>query len=314
MMRRSRFRAIGTTIELVVTDAATERDALQVLRTRLAELDLAASRFRPDSELSAVNRAAKRATTRTRVGATLGRALHAARRTHDLTGGLVTPTVGGALVAAGYDADLDVVRRRGDAANGPSTDAPMPGELHSAQWSFDSVRRELTLPAGVQLDLGASAKAWAADDIAAELAATMDGGFLVNLGGDIAISGRLPAGGWSIGVADPRGAVLQRVSGTGQSFATSSTRLRTWRQGDVLRHHIIDPRTGSSADTVWSQVTCAAVDTVEANAASTASIILSTDAPEWLEDAGIAARLDALDGTVWCTSTWVDPAAGRRTA
>ena len=304
-MQRNAFRAIGTTVELVVTDPRVERDALQLLRIRLAELDAAASRFRPDSELSAVNAAARRRTQRTQVGATLAGALTAAWRTSALTGGLVTPTVGRALIAAGYDADLDVVRARG---SGPSpVTVPRPDEPGSADWTFDPLHRELTVDAGVQLDLGASAKAWAADSIAAELATTMDGGFLVNLGGDVATSGSLPDTGWSIGVADHHGAVLQRVRGAGQAFATSSTRLRTWQQGDVLRHHIIDPRTGSPADTIWSQVTCAAVDTVEANAASTASIILGADAPGWLASAGVAARLDAIDGSLRWTPGWADP-------
>lgn len=313
-MQRSSFRAIGTMIELVVTDPAVEREALQLLRARLVELDAAASRFRPDSELSAVNSAARHRAYRTQVGTTLAAALEAARRTSALTDGLVTPTVGRALITAGYDADLDVVRARASRATSSLVAVPPRDGSLSAGWTFDPVRRELTVDAGVQLDLGASAKAWAADSIAAELAARMDGGFLVNLGGDVATSGALPSTGWSIGVADHHGAVLQRVCGAGQAFATSSTRLRTWQQGDVPRHHIIDPRTGSPADTIWSQVTCAAANAVEANAASTASIILSEDAPGWLEAAGVAARLDALDGRVLRTAGWADPTGERQPA
>ena len=52
--------------------------------------------------------------------------------------------------------------------------------------------RSLTLPAGVQLDLGATAKAWAADRSAARIAARAGSGVLVSLGGDIAVAGRRP--------------------------------------------------------------------------------------------------------------------------
>ena len=89
--------------------------------------------------------------------------------------------------------------------------------------------------------------------------------------------------GWSIGIEDAAGAVRQVVMSTGQAIATSSTQLRVWDTDDGPRHHIVDPRTGRMAPVVWSQVSCAAASCLEANAASTAAIVLGADAPAWLD-------------------------------
>jgi thiamine biosynthesis lipoprotein len=177
---------------------------------------------------------------------------------------------------------------------------------------YDAGTRLVTVPQASLLDLGATAKAFAADLIAARLAERLPGGFLVNLGGDIAVSGELPDGGWEIGVQDHHGATRQVVVSTGQAVATSSTQVRRWTCGSEQRHHIIDPRTGRSAAPVWAQVSCAGASAVEANAASTAAVILGADAPAWLEERGIPARLDGVTGNVVVTPGW--PAVEGRAA
>jgi len=298
----TRFHAIGTTHRIHVTEPATLIDATAIAREELAQLDLAASRFRPDSEVSRL--AARAAYGPAWVFASptlvhyLGEALRAAR----LTDGLVDPTVGAAVAASGYDADLLLVQRRPAVAH-PRHVESVPGWRRI---DLDPASRRVTVPMGCVIDLGASAKAAAADRIAASLAARFPGGFLVNLGGDIATAGDLPAGGWRIGIEAASGSLLQVVTGAGQAFATSSTQKRTWATGvsDERRHHIVDPRTGRTAASPWAQVTCAAASTLEANAASTAAIILGPEAPDWLRRNGIPARLDSLDGTVMTTPGW----------
>lgn len=318
--RSASFAAIGTANRVLTTRPETLGPALAIAREHLAELDAAVSRFRPDSEVSSLARRAQNGPAWAYVSATfahyLDRGLHAAR----LTGGLVDATIGAALVQAGYDVDLDVVRAR---RARPTRSADLvihappalrpdlpdhPGSIPG--WraiQFDPLSRRVVAPQGTLIDLGASAKAAAADRIADLLAAALPGGFLVNLGGDIASSGELPVGGWDIGVESADGRILQVVSGTGQAFATSSTQKRTWATADAAqpdRHHILDPRTGRSAQTRWAQVTCAAVSALEANAASTAAIILDGEAPAWLAKNGIPARLDTLDGAVVTTPGW----------
>lgn len=308
------FDAIGTTIHVVCTDAGELPRATALVRDRLAELDCAASRFRDDSELAMINsRSAELARTDPAahlvvpVGTTLGLCLRAAVHTANLTAGLVSATVGAALTACGYDDDLAVVRARGDTA--PT--GAYPGIPMRQEPSFDESRGQLSILAGTLLDLGASAKAWAADSIAAELAATGGGGYLVDLGGDIAVSGTPPPGGWAIGVRDWNGVVAQAVCSTGQAFATSSTRLRTWVQHGIARHHIIDPRTGRPAYSRWAQVTCTGPDAVRANAASTAAVILDDRAPQWLTARHVPARLVTHAGEVVTTCGWPEDPAPR---
>ena len=165
------------------------------------------------------------------------------------------------------------------------------------------------MPHRVEIDLGSSAKAWAADWIAASLGSAgvlpAGTGVLVNLGGDLALAGRPPTGGWRISVddgspVDERPIVTVRDGG----LATSSTQLRTWQQGGRRRHHIIDPRTGDTAPDVWHTVTVAARTCELANAASTAAIVLGEEAPVWLAARGVHARLRAKHGSVHRVAGW----------
>ncbi|MEW1952094.1 FAD:protein FMN transferase [Terrabacter sp. NPDC080008] len=297
------FHAIGTTNSILATRADALPEAVGIAQRHLREVDRAVSRFRPDSEVSLLARRAHRAPAEAFVSPTFAAYLEAALRVARLTGGLVDPTVGSALVATGYDDDLDVVRAR-----------PVFHQVHVAgvpRWHSVHLNvsgRRVSVPPGTLLDLGASAKAYAADTIAGLLAASLPGGFVVNLGGDLAVSDDLPAQSWSIGIEDAAGAVRQVVTSTGQAVATSSTQRRVWRSDDGPRHHIVDPRTSRTARAVWAQVSCAAATCLEANAASTAAVVLGADAPAWLTQHGVPARLDGLDGQVVTTPGW--PAVG----
>ncbi|GAA4725075.1 FAD:protein FMN transferase [Pedococcus ginsenosidimutans] len=323
------FEAIGTHHHLIVTRPETLGAAISVARDHLAELDAAVSRFRPDSEVSALARQHAGRDATALVSPVFAASLAAALRSARLTDGLVDPTVGGAVIASGYDDDLAVVRARTAGPDGRTTDgrttdgrttdsrteehAPVVPGWRSVD--LDESLRRVRVPAGTVLDLGASAKAWAADAIAARLAASLDGGFLVNLGGDLAVSGELPADGWQVAVEGTAGEVRQVVASHGQAFATSSTGRRTWTHRGGTRHHIVDPRTGRTAPVVWEQVTCAAATAVEANAASTAAVVLGLEAPAWLAARGIPARLDpAGGGAVVTTPGWPRPGASGRSA
>ncbi|MGC4933599.1 FAD:protein FMN transferase [Gordonia sp. DT30] len=306
------FPAIGTSVTVVATVADALAEATALTRRRLTELDRAASRFRADSELAQINSISAalahtdpHAHLSVAVGRVLAACLSAAVHTERLTDGLVCASLGADLAACGYDDDLAVVRARpaADTENRSPVAAgpPVPHRL-----TFDEQRRRLTITAGVALDLGASAKAWAADTIAAELARHGKGGFLVNLGGDIAVAGDVPMGGWAIGVRGPDDIDVGAVRGTGQAFATSSTLLRTWHHHGSRQHHIIDPRTGGPAATRWAQITCAAPTAVQANAASTAAIIHDAGAPQWLCEREIPACLISTDRRIITTPGWPD--------
>lgn len=299
------WQALGTTNAVTVTAPQAIVPAASIATEWIARLDRAASRFRPDSELSRLNAAARTGTVTAQVSQTLAICIKAALEAARLTGGLVDPTLGDAIAAAGYDDDLAVVQSR------PPRAAPAMRTPSRVAWrdiTFRRSDRTLVLPRGAQLDLGAIAKAAAADALAEHLAAQLPGGVLVNLGGDIAVGGACPADGWPIGVEDHRGTLLQVVTSAGQSFATSSTAKRVWTTAAGRRvHHIIDPRTGAPSRAVWAQVTCAGVSAVQANAAATAAIVLADAAPAWLAERAIPARLDGPDGRTVATAGWPSP-------
>ena len=296
------FEAIGTTNTILATDPGVLCEAVTIARRHLTELDRAVSRFRPDSEVSLLAVRARRAPAEAFVSPTFAAYLGAALRVARLTGGLVDPTVGSALVAGGYDDDLDVVRARTDFHQTRIGSVPHWHTVH-----LNPSARRVTVPAGTLIDLGATAKAHAADTIAHLLAELLPGGFVVNLGGDVAVSGSCPPQGWSIGIEDAAGTTRQVVTSTGQAIATSSTQKRVWKVDGAVHHHIVDPRTAHTAPAVWAQVSCAAATCLEANAASTAAVVLGDDAPAWLEANGIPARLDGADGHVVTTTGWPDP-------
>jgi thiamine biosynthesis lipoprotein len=297
----SSWHALGTTVGLVVRDAGAHDAARRAVEDELAAIDAACSRFRDDSELTAVNAANGRAV---RVSPVLMDALTVALRAAALTAGRVDPTVGRALELAGYDRDFARVH---DSRVRRIRAAPVAG------WrvvELDRVAGTVCVPAGVHLDLGATAKALAADR-AAERAMTAAGdalGVLVNLGGDIATAGAAPLGGWAVRVADSHGAgpdapgqELRIASG---GLSTSSTTVRRWRRRGGAAHHIVDPGTGAPALEHWRTVSVAALTCVDANIASTAAIVLGPSAPAWLTDAGLPARLVRVSGEVETTAGW----------
>jgi thiamine biosynthesis lipoprotein len=294
------FPALGTTATLVVTgaDMARARDELNDV---LRDVDQGCSRFRADSDLSRVNAHAGRPV---HVGSTLVDALELALRAARLTDGDVDPSIGRAVRLLGYDRDFSAV-----AADG----APLTCVVqHVPGWQHLEVDRDLRtvqLPEGVELDLGATAKAYAADRAAAAIAARCGGGVLVSLGGDVSVAGTPPDGGWPVRVTDRLGADVpgETVAVTSGGLATSGTTARRWQRGGEELHHIVDPRSGRPAATWWRTVSVVAATCVDANTASTAAVVRGDAAPAWLAALGLAARLVRTDGDVLRLGGWAPP-------
>ncbi|HUY46658.1 MAG TPA: FAD:protein FMN transferase [Streptosporangiaceae bacterium] len=299
------WTALGTQVWLLVTDPGRLAEGRRLLEADLAAVDAACSRFRPDSELMKLD-APRSQPGPVQVSALLAEAIAVALRAARLTDGDVDPTVGDAMSAIGYDRDFALVP-----AAGPPVKLSVRAVPGWRQVEFDEQSRSLTLPDGVHLDLGATAKAWAADRSAARLAGALGCGVLVGLGGDISVAGEPPAGGWRIRVQDvtgrpedpPRGpSAVVAIHGGG--LATSSTTARRWRRGGDVLHHILDPRTGLPAPVYWRTVSVAAATCVDANTASTAAIIRGREAPDWLSNLGLPARLVDAAGNVRTVSGW----------
>jgi thiamine biosynthesis lipoprotein len=302
-------------IQLVVTSPRLLPAARELLEADLLALDLACSRFRADSELVAVSNVARSAAAPVTITVSplLAKAVAVSIRAAQLTDGDVDPTVGGALAELGYDRDFAEVARDGAPAGSPGVGVRVIPGWRSVRVDVDKQR--LMVPAGVQLDLGATVKGWAADRAAGRIADALDCGVLVSLGGDTAVAGEPPEGGWRIRVQDrtalpgePPDGPSQVVTIKDGGLATSSTAARRWRRGGDVLHHILDPRTGRPAAPVWRTVSVAAASCADANTAATATIIRGRQALPWLAGLRLPARLVGQDGTVHTVNAW--PADG----
>lgn len=294
------FPALGTTAELLVTEPRALPAAEVILRAELAAVDRTCSRFRADSELTRINLGAGTPTT---VSEGFAEALYAALRAARLTDGAVDPTVGRAMCALGYDRTFVSLR--------PDDVRPLPAPRPAPGWrriAYDPHTRRLRLPPSVHLDLGATAKALAADRAGRDAAAVTGCGVLVSLGGDLATAGPAPEGGWRVALADDHARPATdhgpAVALSGGALATSGIRVRTWRRAGRTLHHIVDPSTGEPASPVWRTATVTAATCVDANTASTAAIVLGERAVDWLRSANLPARLVGLDGRVVRLGGW----------
>ncbi|MGH7687319.1 MAG: FAD:protein FMN transferase [Candidatus Dormibacteria bacterium] len=294
--------ALGTRVQVAVTDAHRLDEALALVTEWLGGLDLAASRFRGDSEITQVNGTSGEVVA---LSPLLARLIAAALEVAAMTDGIVDPTVGSAMEAIGYDRDFARVVGGTDRAVAPGVPAPGWQTVH-----LDRAAQTVRLEPGMLLDLGSSSKAFAADETAALASAATGAGVLVNLGGDIAVAGAAPAGGWPVRVTDDHAAAAdapgQTVAITAGGLATSSTTVRAWSAGGSPVHHIVDPRTGAPAPVVWRTASATGSTCLEANAATTAAIVLGELAAAWIRERGIPARLVGRDDSVLHLNGWPD--------
>jgi FAD:protein FMN transferase len=294
------FRALGTTVVVLADRPDAIDEAARVAGAEIDAVDRACSRFRPDSELSRLLDAPG---TTLEVSDLLAEALTVAFDAARATDGLVDPTIAGSLKRWGYDRDFSAI---------PPGLPPLDVALRAVPgWRtvrFDAADRRVTVPEDVEIDLGATGKGLAADRAAAAAADAAGCGVLVSIGGDISVAGSPPDGGWDIRIADDHasgahadGPVVSIDSG---GLATSSTTVRRWTRGGVVAHHIIDPRSGRPADEWWRTASVVAASCAQANAASTAAIVLGPSAEPWLAERGLPARLVHLDGTAVTVASW----------
>src|SRR5438132_8342812 len=298
MVALATSRALGTGVRVGVTSDAALEAADRIVTRWLVGIDDACSRFRDDSDLARINRGAGAAVG---VSPLCRDAVRAALLVAEATDGLVDPTVGAAMERIGYDRDFPAIVEAGKRPRGSA----VPGWQHV---EVDDESGTVRVPSGVHLDLGASAKALAADRAATDAAAATGVGVLVSLGGDIAVAGTPPEGGWRIRVTDDHDAPLdapgQTVSISSGGLATSSTTVRRWRRGGAEMHHIVDPRTGLPAATHLRTVSVAAASCIDANAATTAAVILGEAAAAWLSERDLPARIVDAAGRIDHVGGW----------
>jgi thiamine biosynthesis lipoprotein len=209
------------------------------------------------------------------------------------------------LIALGYDRDFDALPV-------PAVSRPVASIPGWRTVRVDPVGGTVRTARGVILDLGATAKALAADRAAAVARESIGGGVLVSFGGDLAIAGDAPDEGWRVRVTDDHRAGVeapgQWISLRSGGLATSSVVVRRWRTASGTAHHLVDPATGGSVQSVWRTVSVAAASCLDANIASTAAIVRGPRAVDWLSELGLPSRLVGGDGTVRHLCGW--PASG----
>lgn len=273
-MTLARFRAMGC--EVVVEGAsAAELSAIeQLFRERNATF----SRFVPDSELNRVNTCREDTVV---VSQAFARALGSALDAAAATRGLVDPTVGGALLAAGYDRDFAEL-----APDPRPAGQGTPGLVRQVRLAGRIVSR----PAGLLLDLNGVVKSLTVDDAAALLT----GPGFVSAGGDLAVRGEHPVG------LPGGGSATVRSGG----LATSGTTTRSWLRAGVRQHHLIDPRTGRPSTACWAEATASGATCLVADVAAKAAFLLDGDGPAWLDAHSIPGRFVRDDGRIVVNDAW----------
>jgi thiamine biosynthesis lipoprotein len=257
----------------VLVEGATSQE-LAAVRALFFERDAVFSRFRPESELNAVNagRGGRLVTP------LFARMVEAALRAREQTDGLVDPTLGAELEAAGYDRDFSRLE--------PAEAVPA---LARSSGKVELYGRVLLLGRGVRLDLNGVVKAAAVDD-AVEL---LSGHGFVSAGGDLAARGE-------VDVALPGGGAVRLVEG---GLATSGRTKRRWLRGGEEQHHLIDPATGRPSASAWEEVTVCGSTCLAADVAAKAAFLLGADGPDWLDERGLPGRFLA-QGKAYENASW----------
>jgi FAD:protein FMN transferase len=306
------FDALGTYV-YVATHAPLDLARATALATEiLRDVDETCSRFREDSDLSAVNRYAGQWVD---VDSLLIEAVTVACSAAEQTEGLVNPLLGRPLVNLGYDRTFTELTEVGP----PGLVAlPAPPDVNAWRQIEIDPLGALRIPEDTALDLGATGKAWAADAIARAFSLELSDGAIVSVGGDLAIAHRESeqefgefgeAGStslaWPVAISEhPNAPADETITLSGGGLATSSNQVRQWTRDGVRRHHLLDPRTGLPCAEVWRTVTATGPSCTAANIATTAAMVLGKSAPEWLSERDVTARLVDVFGRVRTTGAW----------
>ncbi len=292
----ARFDALGTEIVVSVTDVIYLGMVLEYTHQCIDDIDRTFSRFRSDSELERLHRDGGRTHSASPLFIELlSLALNAARS----TGGLFDPTIRDALEAAGYDRSIELIE-----SGGPGGEREY---LPAGRWQeieFDERRGDVRIPDGVRLDFGGIGKGFAVDYTLRGLP-PVDCGVLISAGGDLAVAGPAPDGGWICDIESTTQADAdETVMLESGAIATSGLGRRTWmRDGNAL-HHLIDPMSGKPAHSPWTFVTVIAGTCVAADVAAKTAFLKGVAGPDWIESIGIAGRFRALDGSITRTTRW----------
>jgi thiamine biosynthesis lipoprotein len=299
-MNVARFRAMNTDVSFIApgNGGSEFEQAVEVARQTFEEVEASLSRFRPDSELCALNRAAG---SPFRASPLLLRAVSLAVDAAKATDGIFDPSVLPALEAAGYDRSFEQLTR-----GAVSVLAPPPVRDYRAI-RLDFSTSTIALDVGQRIDLGGIGKGMAVDLALGATANLPDR--CINAGGDVAVRGAASAGeGWTIELEDsgdlPGGEAPLSITIADSGVATSTITRRSWKRGASQYHHLIDPRTGLPSTSPFRTVTAVARSCVEADVAAKTALLLGEDGLAFLDSQGMHGFAVRRDGSAAATSHW----------
>lgn len=277
----TRYNALGTTVEagIRMDDEKSAQQVFDNIHKIVDDFEKRFSRFRTDSEISRLNDSAGTALI---VSSEMIAILKSAREIWERTNGLIDPTIGQALISAGYDSSFELVQDNAD----KKTVKEDVKKVNFGDVVIDRQKNSVLIPEGVKLDVGGLGKGYLLDLLDSPISSNTND-FWISLGGDLIVSGLNELGKpWTVGVQNP--ADLQKdlfkldpLPGK-WGIATSGTTKRHGVKSGVPWHHIIDPRTGLPVVTDVLAATVIAPTALEADVAAKVVLMLgSKDGIDW---------------------------------
>ena len=269
MIRSIEFRAMNTSV-MLAAEGEEAVEGMYVAKTFINECEQRFSRFLPASELSYINRSAGEWL---QISEDLMEMLQLSMKYYTETNGVFDPSILSDLKQIGYDRSMDEIRANGVGI--PECVSNRTSRPAFPEINFDLENSRVRLPRGMELDLGGIAKGWIVEK-AAQLLHQYVEVCGVSAGGDILFIGQpLDGMDWDVYLEDPRNPteMLTQLHIPSGAVATSSIMKRTWSQGEKIRHHLIDPRTGEPAKTNWLSVTVISPSVITAEVYAKAILI-----------------------------------------
>ncbi len=269
----------------VLVDTEDPREAWTALREAEREahrIERSFSRYREDNVVHRINHSGGRPVT---VDDETAMFLDYAATCHEVSGGLFDITSGALRRVWTFDGSDRV----------PSSAAVAEVLEHVGWHRVRWERPTLTLPAGMEIDLGGIGKEYAVDRAALLIAERVDSAFLVNFGGDLFAGGARRGGRpWGVGIDDPQRtgeAVLYRVDlARGGLATTGNARRYVFHHGRRLSH-ILNPKTGWPVEDPPTAVTVLAETCLEAGTLSTLAYLQGPGAESFLKEQGVTFRV-----------------------
>lgn len=293
-----RFFGMDTDISITAY-GRNAKEALADAQSKVAELEKLWSVTDENSDIYAINHSRGKPVN---VSEETGRILSFVLGLAKQTGGALDPTIYPALTAWGFTTGENRI--------------PDKSELEEilrgvGYWNLHVSGNEVTLPGGMELDLGAVGKGYAADEVSNVLKQAGVTSALLDLGGNIHLIGTKPDGtDWKIGLRDPFGeSYIGVLSISDRAVVTSGNYERYFIGEDGKQYgHILDPATGYPVENGLASVTVVAEEGKLCDALSTSLFVMGQEkaADYWRKNQNFDMILLTEKGEIYLTEGLAD--------